>query len=456
MKTATHSYKLSLRKDKDGKAIINLKFSYGFKVYNPTTLKYDYTPLEITTLKKIHPKYWDKAKNCPSKEHNQKFGNDIKNALNEIETTAYSQLNYFREQNNTDPTPSELKKAIDIKLGRITEAPTDKRITTFLTNKIAERQAIPIGEKKHWQKDTAKQYDVTLKKIKDFETATNKVLTFDNLTLLDCQNYLSFVASSFEYSQASMNKESRQLISILNMMLDADINLTFNFHKKLKIQTANKNHKTYLDLKMLTDIINKDVSKSKMLQHARNYIIISSLTSLRISDMIKLHNFKIDTIKNKNKINYLLTTTIKKSGAKEKHKEDLITTIPIPIEVYKLYQQNNNSFPKFPSEPNIRKYVKLLLEYCFPTITAIKTINKYGKAINKETLLFKDLFTPHDCRATFLTNMKTLGATKDVLIPITHPTHIVADVFDGYDKADGNDKALRIINNIKQQYPYIY
>ena len=455
MKTATHSYKLGCKKDKEGKGIILFKLSYGFKLFNPTTNKHDAKPFEYTTKQKIHPDYWEGKR--PTIEHNRKYGNDISNTLGIIEKVAYKELSYYREQNDSDPTPEQLKTIVDIKLERTIAIAKDNRIVTFLDKKIVERQAIPIGEKGYWSKLTAKQYLVSLEKWKQFETDTKKIYTNENLTLSDCNNYLQNVASHFNYAQATMNKESRQLISVLNMINDEDgFGLSFNFNKKLKISTSKKSTSIHLTIEMLSKIIDTDISNSKMLTHGRNYCIISSLTGLRISDMRNIHKLSIDEVVDNGNVVHLLTTIVKKDK-KDTHKEDLITTIPLPTTVVELYRANGNSFPKFPSETNIRKYVKLLLEKLFPKATSVVTVNKYGKAIEKETQPFSEVFSPHDCRATFITLLRT-KLDKAVVTEITHPKHLPQDVFDGYDNATPTDKALKLVDNIQPHkfYPFIY
>ena len=60
-----------------------------------------------------------------------------------------------------------------------------------------------------------------------------------------------------------------------------------------------------------------------------------------------------------------------------------------------------------------------------------------------------ELFSPHDCRRTFITNLKQLGIQNDTIEPITHPKIKSASILDSYDKSTLNDKAVKFIKHVK-------
>lgn len=246
------------------------------------------------------------------------------------------------------------------------------------------------------------------------------------------------------YTQTTVNKEFRSLRAIFNCANEDGIDISLAYSKRnLKIPSSTPSYETYLTDKQLTTIINTDTSHSAEFTHARNYIILSSFTGLRISDMVHLHELKPEMVIHHNKEYYCFTTKIRKVS---ENTHELMVTIPILEPVKQILKSNDNKFPKFPSEPNIRKVIgKFLKHLKFNNETTLKT--KYYlvddfKVVKKKQY---ELFSPHDCRRTFITNLKLLGVQNDTIEPITHPKINNASVLDGYDKSTLTDKAVKLI-----------
>ena len=125
--------------------------------------------------------------------------------------------------------------------------------------------------------------------------------------------------------------------------------------------------------------------------------------------------------------------------------------------VKKLLSQNNNEFPKFTSKPNIRKCIKkLLIHLKFDKKIVIKkhyySVDKPG--IEKEKL--HDVFSPHDCRSTFITNLKNLGIHDEDIEPITHPKLKNTSIIQTYDKTNLTSKAVNLIKTINSKQSKLY
>ena len=67
-----------------------------------------------------------------------------------------------------------------------------------------------------------------------------------------------------------------------------------------------------------------------------------------------------------------------------------------------------------------------------------------------------DIFTPHDCRSTFISNLKDLGIHDEDIEPITHPKHKYTSIVQVYDKTALVGKAVTLINALKSKKSQLY
>jgi hypothetical protein len=216
----------------------------------------------------------------------------------------------------------------------------------------------------------------------------------------------------------------------------------------MKIHAKNKSYEVFLTLSELQQIIETDVSHMRSYSQAKNYIIISSFTGLRISDMKHLHEVT-PQIENRNGLDcYCFLTKIRKN---ENIKNDLFVYIPILKPVKDLLISNEGKFPKMPADQVIRRYIKNFLKYLkFDDEVSIK--NCYFNQSKEATITVKakhEVFSPHDCRATFITNLKQLGIHNDTIEPITHPKHNAKEILNRYDKSDSIDNAIKFMSAIE-------
>ena len=122
-----------------------------------------------------------------------------------------------------------------------------------------------------------------------------------------------------------------------------------------------------------------------------------------------------------------------------------------------LLLQNGNQFPKFTSKTNIRKCIKKLLRH----LEFNNYINekKYYYLIDKaveEKVKLNDIYSPHDCRSTYITNLKNIGILDADIEPITHPKHKYTSIIQVYDKNPLVVKAVNLINLLKQKKSKLY
>lgn len=454
MKQALHFFNLEPKPNKSGEHLIFFNLSYGFKEYNLKTKKQKYSPLRLSTEYRIKKEFWDDRPTYrANKIYVKKYGKKINDILNTIETKSYNQLELFRDEKNRDPTTHELKKLILEKLGRTKKSNNDISIAEFAEKLIKRRTNLPNTSSEFWSEKTGNQYQALANRFKRYELSTTINLTFGKITEESYWDYFKTI-NDFQkkdngeyYTQTTINKEFRSLRAIFNCANEESIFINIPYSKKnLKIPSSSSSYETYLTEEQLTTIINTDTSHSKEFEHARNYIILSSFTGLRIGDMKYLHELSPEIMIKSSKKYNCFTSKIRKSN---ENAHELIATIPILEPVKNLLKLNNNIFPKFTSEPNIRKVVKKFLKHLkFENEVITKT--KYYLVDEAKIEMKKqcELFSPHDCRRTFITNLKQLGIHNDTIEPITHPKIKSASVLDGYDKSTLTDKAVKMIKQL--------
>lgn len=462
MKQPTHFFNLEATENKNGSRLIYFNLNYGYKEYNPVNNGFKYVPLKISTQWSIKEEYWiGKPTYRANKNYVSKYGKDINNVLDKIEKMGYDQLSIYRNTHESDPAPVELKNILLEKLGRIEKATTDKVITDYITTSVNERTTVNITSERRWKLETGVQYTNLKNHLTNYQNKKGITLTFGKLTgeifmdFFKVINEIQKEKTGENYAHNTIVKENKHFRALLNEATKDDIEVGFRFTKKeYFIKERTVKNEIFLTEENLNKIINTDVSHSKELTHAKNYIIISSFTGLRIGDMIYLHELELEHQIHESKKYFCFTTRIRKS---QENKEELIATIPILKPVKELLLQNDNRFPKFTSKPNIRKCIKKLLthlEFC-------NYINekKYYYLIDKvveEKVKLHDIFSPHDCRSSFITNLKNLGLHDADIEPITHPKHKYTSIIQVYDKNDLVSKAVNLINALEPKKSKLY
>jgi hypothetical protein len=445
-KEPTHFFNLNTRPTTSGEHLIFFNLNYGFSEDTYNSKRFKYTPMRISTSFKIEKKYWDESTYRANSEYVRKKGKDLNDTLNTIQKTSYDQLSLFRNTFEKDPTPKDLKQIIEERLGRKQKVSNDKLLIPFIQNYIDNRNDI--------KKETKKQYDNLVRHLSQYEQIKKIKLVLGKLTIdwywdfFDVINKKYYEDEGVYLTQTTIAKDCKNLRAIFNEAIECDIEVGFNHKKKgLKINEKPKSYETFLTQTELQTILDSDASHMKSFTHARNYIIISSFTGLRISDMKYLNDITPETVDRNGIKCFLFFTKIRKN--KEVNKE-LFACIPILKPVKELLEANGGAFPKFPSEQVLRRYIKSYLKHLeFDELTKMIIYN-YNQ-ISEGTIQYKEkheLFSPHDCRATFITNLKQLGLHNETIEPITHPKVDAKEILNKYDKSDLVDNAIKFNNAI--------
>ena len=458
-------YNLESKSNKDNTKLLYFNMSYGYKIFNARKGKYEYKNLRLSTQCSFLNDFWDKSTNRLNSSGTRILGNGINNHIGQLEELPIFHYKQFRKEHDRKPTPEELKKLIFIDLERAEKENKYVIITDYVTNLIARRTSIPSTSREHWKEGTKTQYENLIRLLELYETKTNSCLTFGELTediywnFYEVINHFYHEKNKVYYTITNMAKFSKQLKTIFNCAVNDDIKIGINHEKRnLKIHPADASHETFLTEVQLQKIINEDVSTNPQFIEARNYLIISSFTALRIDDVVHLHEVSLESeIRDNVQYDYFITKIRKTNN----HGMTLEVALPILKPVRDLLKANSNKFPTFSSQPTIRKNIKAFLKHLKFNDKIPVSIHYYLPANIKadNTPTFKqqhEVFTPHDCRSTFITNLLQLPIAESIIEPLTHPKAIKESMMKLYNKSTLIEKMMLFVSELNKKESKLY
>ena len=449
----------SSKTNKDGRSTLLLKFSYGYKEY--ANKKFVYKPLNISSGVSISKADWNNELLSTTNKYRQKHGNGVNNNIHQLIEKYQNAIKDCFRINKRLPHPDEAKRMYEEIYNETEDIPNYTKITDFIDATIIERTNLPITSVEHWKERTAKQYTNLKNHIKNYENANKlniKHLCWENLNekiywdFFDVLNNIYFKEKGEYYRIVTIAKICKTLKSIYNVAIEKDLKIPLDLNKKkYKINAPNNPvHKATLSETELKRIIAEDVTWSKEFTQAKNYILISCLTGLRIEDMRELHTIEEFT---DHKLSSGQNIKLFKTAIRKAYNKGEVAKVFIPIfkPVQEIIELNGGKFPKFNSEQNTRKVIKKFLKYLDFKLyfeTTILYYNVENPVVEKKEIA--EIFGPHDCRASFITNLKNMGVMSEIIEAITHPKFYKKNMIEHYDKSDDLNKALRLVDDINR------
>lgn len=471
MKPPKYFFNLESRPNKSNKHLIYFNLNYGYKIYSPITEKQQYKNLRISTEYSILKEYWIQIKKTDSpdgepiykanQKYVKKFGKDLNVGLENIKNLSITQLKLYRDAHNTNPEPKELKRIVFEKLQRLEKISTDLLITKYIDKVIVERQKLPPTSKKYWGSGTLKQYENLKAHLEHHESRTNTQLTFSKLNeneywdIFNSINKINQENKGISIKHNTIAKICKHLRVILKSAADNDIEIGFKWYQQdFKINEVTTENNTGLEQDQLLTIYNMDTRQSKEFTNARNFVLFSSLTALRIGDMVELHNCKLKTYTANGTKFKGFQTKIRKS---KDSSTELFVIIPLAIPLLEIIEQNGGKFPKFPSKPVIGRQLKKFMKFLeYKNIVEFRERYYPEPDYRIETHEQHEVFSPHSCRYTFITNMSKLGVPESVVKNITHPTTKARNILDGYNLSTMQDNAYILRKYLNSQKSSVF
>jgi len=438
--------------NKDGTSLIFINFSYGY--YEVINSKKKYKTLKLSTKKVIDPKYWDKTKGNQraNKKHVSKYGRTLNNTLESIAKGLSEELTNFRTLNKNNPTPQELKALFndeDNYKQKITH------IVDYTTKYITERSKLPKSSDLYLNYRLKQQYEDLVKHLNDYQDTAKLTLSFENLKneqywdFFEVINNLKEQKSGTPYTINNISRICKNLRAILNSADEGNINIGFKFKARgLKIKEVKASTNIYISLTNLNTII-QSTPETPQEVVAKNYVILASLTGLRIENVENLHTIEPNLYKKGSESFYGFESPINKT-------DDLSVIFPVMKPIKKILEENNGRFPKFPSKPKIRLNIKSFLKRLKLNDKVIVTHQYYPDIKVIEDKELHEVITPHDCKKTFVTNLNKLDINYDLIAKFAHPKKSSGSMTGYYDNSDLIDNAIQLINNLKDKESSIY
>ena len=478
MKEAKTRFYLDTRKNKDGRQRIKVDVSIRSTKVNSQNVK-RYSPITFSSGCVIEQKYfgskgttYDEAVLKKYAMHNTKLKR-IRKELIKIEE-AVNDVSYDFYVNKITPDRADFKKALFIQLECI-KAKSELSVLEYLYKIIEEdRKAVDDNKESPRGKNTIKGYVSLSRLFENYHIAKNTTIMFSDFTHDFYWEFFNVCDQIYRdeikvinpnqtkkpkkdvdgYSVSSINKMGKTIRSLLRMAIvdGFDFPLDLNDRRKpLSLKVKKKPTKPIL----LTEaefikIINADVSRSHELLNAQQYLIIASLTGLRIGDMSKLYMLEVQEFDNQLKAYIGVDTDIKKVNSE--------AIPPLLKHVRDVVSRNDGKFPKF-EEKAVNKSIKLLCELLGIDETVSKSKLSFKDKEYKITNMPKyEAITTHVCRHSFISNLALHHVDEAIIMALTHPkkTDSENNMFNVYFKADNTYKSSRLLKALEEIDSEVY
>ena len=381
-----------------------------------------YKKFRISLEVKVKPKYfgiikekkgvknyvYDKATVANSEKFNKSFRHKLLEFENNLENT-YLHFQY------TEPTAQEFKDYLISLYGRKERKPKQTfTVLNYYLNHIKELESrIGSGRKDEIKKTTINSYKNVIPSIKRYNEYLGKELTFEDInekTYRDIWKVLDGIRIGEikipSYTLKPKSKLANGTIKTYQTCLIASwkaavkdgisINLDLNDTNLINEATTDASKKTsaYLKESEILDVI-KYTPSTAYQKLAKEYIIIACLTGMRLQSMREASNREIEFY-SEDKTNFYYIHTYQ-----EKTSSECLT--PLFKVALDLLKTNKNKFPNF-------KDIKLL-----------NLNDNIRRVLNEVGIENFKLFSTHNMRSSFATNLDKLGISEYFINLVTHP-----------------------------------
>ncbi|WP_171972459.1 site-specific integrase [Mucilaginibacter polytrichastri] len=396
---------------------------------------YNGTRLNICTVDRIDPKYWDssnqKARQSKSFPTNAEFNTRLNNIKNKVQDIYRKYLNDNSQQ---QPLPATIKSLIMAGLFDQAEPLTN---TSYTLISFAEHYINQIETNKRLSKtgkplaDSTKRIHKThLAILKEFQATRRKPITFEDVTLDFYNDFKDHLTTVRKYSTNSIGKHIRTLKGILSDATETGKNTKLDFRSKRFLAPTEEVDNVYLNPTELTILYNYDLSQTPRLERVRDLFLVGCWTGLRFSDF--------NSISSKNIKDRYINIKTQKTG-----KEVVIPVHPTVSEIIKRYDgKTENSLPLPISNQKMNDYLKEIGKLVGFTEIIKRERTKAGKGVVINIPKFKHL-TTHTARRSFATNAYNMGVPTLTIMAITG--HKTETSFMKYIKVTPTEHASKLL-----------
>lgn len=248
------------------------------------------------------------------------------------------------------------------------------------------------------KKRTVQHYKTTRNKILSYEKWSNKILKLSDISLQFHENFIDYLTSEQKLNDNTIGGFIGVIKQICRKAKLKGYKVNNDYLSSDFTTPTNKTYDTYLTIDEIKQIFEHSFSEN-YLDNARDWLIISVWTGLRVSDLLTLNKKNIDD-------GFIKKDTLK---------TNFPVIIPIHNQVRRILAKRNGNFPRSLSDQNYNKYIKIVCEKAGLTnkikgakSSPIKIIEKgkkktiYRKKVSKYPKY--QLISSHIGRRSFATN----------------------------------------------------
>lgn len=373
-------------------------------------------------------------------EENNKYNKTFRTKINDFETIIENANIHFR---NLDPTSEDVKEYLTLAYGRDKRKPKETHtILNYVTNHISYLEnIIGKGRKNEVQNTTINSYRNLEPIIRRYNEYTKESLSFENLneyTYRDIWDVVNDIRTGVKKIDSYTLKPKKPLaqstvrlyqiyfLKICKIAVKNGIEIGLDLHDTNLINdisnTPSEKTSAHLKENDLKKVI-EYIPTSKNLKLAKDYIILASQTGMRYQSMKEANGREIE-LHNENDYNFFYIHTHQK-----KTKSQCVT--PLFKLALDTINENNGMFPNF------------------TTLTLMNLNLNIKKLLKTVEIKNSELFSTHNLRSTYATNLDKLGITEAVISYVTHPRKIDRTTsLHTYIKTNMLEKAVKFVDEI--------
>jgi len=442
--------KTKVLEDRNTPELVHAEISGAFTRKIDTKIYYDKFQFSLETS--ILPKYFGVIKEKRGVKNfvydkdtvakNYKNNKQFRDKLKKFETDIEIAIAHFYDE---EPTAKEFKDYL-MSVSNRNARRTKETFTVikFLKNHIHHLESIIGSGRRDEVKDsTIDAFRNIIPWLNRYEEATNNVLTFENLNektyreIWDVANNIrqgKIKIASYDYNPKpafapnTIRVYQTYLLLLCKQAKKDGIEIKLDYSDKNLINEALKGHtektKAYISENDLQKVINY-VPLTPNLKLAKEYIILASLTGMRLQSMLEANNREIELCNDKeNGYDFYYLHTIQEKTGTECY-------TPLFGDALTIIQNNGNRFPNF------------------NTIMLANLNKNIRKVLNYVEIKYASLISSHNCRSSFVSNLSLLSLSETVISYVTHPgkkdrkTSVYI-----YDRRNMTDKAKMFVDEI--------
>lgn len=359
----------------------------------------------LSTGDRILPNEWDLKKQRAIVNKKSPGNSDLNLWLDKMATSFKT---IFRNCliDGITPTASLIKDKMEDELN-LKIAPVKQEVTlfSFIETFINNCRSIKSP-------NTIKSYNSTFVRMKDYGQTLNRNFNFEDITLEWRSGFIHYL-QSLGVCRNTEGKHLKNIKVFLNEATERNLNHNLSFKSKSFSKPHEETNKIFLSTEEIKRVAGVDLSGDIQREIVRDYFVISCLTSLRYSDVIRI---KEEHIKG-DKVRIVTLKTGKE------------VIIPISPLLRSILEKYNYRLPKAPCNQVFNRHLKDIgkLAEINDTVSITSTIGGI-----KQTKEYKkwQLLTSHTGRRSLVSNCILEGINHSSIMLISG--HKSLKVFQGY------------------------